>query len=273
MELKISKSPFFVGDLLLLVIAYFIAGQSRFPAQLWQMLLMFLCVAVGAALGVFPFILEYRLAAKLAEAQELTTVVGQIQQLQSVATQISQATSQWQGVQGEAEKIGTVARGLVERMETESRGFQEFMQKINDAEKATLRLELDKMRRAEADWLQVCVRMLDHVYALHLGATRSGEPNLIAQVTHFQNSCREVARRVGLAPFAATPAEAFDAQRHQLLEGQALPRAGDTVAETLATGYTFQGRLLRPALVRLNQGNGESAVGTEPDPAAKLEKL
>src|ERR1051326_5193049 len=98
MELKISKSPFFVGDLLLLVIAYFIAGQSRFPAQLWHMLLMFLCVVAGAALGVLPFILEYRLASKLAEAQELTTVVDQIQQLQSAATQISQATSQWQGV-------------------------------------------------------------------------------------------------------------------------------------------------------------------------------
>lgn len=251
---KLNKWPFFLGDFLLLAIAYFIS--TRFPAELWQLLLMFLCVASGATLAIIPFILEYRLSAKVAEAQALSTVVGQIQLLETAATQISQATGQWQNVQGEAEKIGTAARSLVERMEAEVRGFREFMQKMTDAEKTTLRLEVDKLRRAEADWLQVSIRMLDHVYALHLGASRSGQPNLMAQLTNFQNACREVARRVGLTPFAAGPAEPFDAQRHQLLEGQQLPKNGGTVAETLATGYTFQGRLLRPALVRLNNGNG-----------------
>ena len=263
MEPKLSKWPFFLGDFLLLAIAYFISVQSRFPAELWQLLLMSLCVAIGAALGVLPFILEYRLSAKVAEAQALSTVVNQIQLLQTTAAQISQATNQWQNIHGEAEKIGTAASGLVERMEAEARGFREFMQKISDAEKSTLRLEVEKMRRAETDWLQVSIRMLDHVYALHLGATRSGQPNLIAQVTSFQNACREVARRIGLTPFAANAAEPFDAQRHQLLEGQDPPKPGDTVAETLATGYTFQGRLLRPALVRLNNGNGHAATVRE----------
>jgi molecular chaperone GrpE (heat shock protein) len=139
------------------------------------------------------------------------------------------------------------------------------MQKVNDTEKATLRLEVDKMHRAENEWLQVSVRMLDHVYALHLGAARSGQPNLIAQMTNFQNACREVVRRVGLTPFAANPAEPFDAERHQLLEGEQAPAAGGTVVETLATGYTFQGRLLRPALVRLGEKNGNAAQGAEPN--------
>ena len=45
--------------------------------------------------------------------------------------------------------------------------------------------------------------------------------------------------------------EAYDSQRHQLLEGTPPPPADAVVAETIATGYMFQGKLVRPALVRL----------------------
>jgi len=51
--------------------------------------------------------------------------------------------------------------------------------------------------------------------------------------------------------------------RHQLLEGEKAPPAGGLIAETLATGYTFQGRLLRPALVKLKESNGESGKPQE----------
>jgi molecular chaperone GrpE (heat shock protein) len=67
---------------------------------------------------------------------------------------------------------------------------------------------------------------------------------------------RDAARRVGLTPFVAADAEPFDGQRHQVMDGGAAPAAGAIVAETVATGYTFQGRLIRPALVRLRDGEG-----------------
>jgi hypothetical protein len=86
---------------------------------------------------------------------------------------------------------------------------------------------------------------------------------LIAQLSNFQNACRDAARRVGLTPFAAEAAEPFDEKRHQLLEGQKTPADGAIIAETLATGYTFQGRLLRPALVRLRESNGEAGSPQE----------
>ena len=107
--------------------------------------------------------------------------------------------------------------------------------------------------------MHVLVRMLDHVYALHVGAMRSGQPNLIAQLDQFQHACRDAARRIGLTPFAANPADLFDAERHQLLDTKQAPPAGAKIAETVATGYTFQGRLLRPALVRLQETNGHTA--------------
>ncbi len=118
------------------------------------------------------------------------------------------------------------------------------------------------MRRGEGEWLQVLVRVLDHVYALHQGACRSGQPRLIEQVASFQNACRDAARRVGLTPFTANEAEPFDAQRHQLVEEGAKPPPDAVVAETVAAGYTFQGRPLRLALVRLREDKAEVAAAT-----------
>ncbi|PYJ08183.1 MAG: nucleotide exchange factor GrpE [Verrucomicrobia bacterium] len=269
-EAKLSKWPFFLGDVLLLGAAYSIYHPAKLAPGPWQMAFAVLCVAVGAWLAILPFVLEYRAAMKVAEAGALTTVVAQIQNVERLAGQIGNATGQWQNVQEQADKVAGSAREIAERMAAEVRGFTEFLQKANEGEKANLRLEVEKLRRAENDWLQVLVRILDHVFALHQGAVRSGQPNLITQLANFQNSCREAARRVGLVPFAAGDSEPFDPKRHQLVEGDAKTAADGIIAETMASGYTFQGKLLRPALVRLQtdaarQPAPGGLVKTEPE--------
>ncbi len=255
-EPKISKWAFFLGDILLVAVAGAIYLKSNVPLGPWQLGLIVVCVAAGASLSILPFLLEYQVSARLAEADALTDVVGQIKGLESIAEQIAGATARWQSVQEVADRVASTSRAIAERMSAEAKAFTEFMEKANDSEKATLRLEADKLRRAEVEWVHVMVRMLDHVYALHLAAVRSGQASVIAQLDQFQHACRDAARRIGLAPFAANPTEPFDAQRHQLIDGEPTPPAGSTVAETIATGYTFQGRLLRPALVRLRGANG-----------------
>ena len=250
---KLSKWPFFLGDGLLLGMAYFISYQSKFALGHWELCFVVLCVVGGALLGIAPFLLEYDALGKLAETGALTTVVSQLHNLEGIAAQISGATGRWQDAQDQADKTARAASEIAERMTSEVKAFTEFMQRANDSERATLRLEVEKLRRAEADWLQVLVRTLDHVFALHQGALRSGQPNLIAQLGSFQNACRDAARRVGLTPFAANEAEPFDAERHQLVEEGAKAPPDAVVAETIAAGYTFQGRLVRPALVRLRE--------------------
>jgi molecular chaperone GrpE (heat shock protein) len=271
-RIKISKWPFFLGDLLLLGAAGFIYAQSTLPLGLWQMVVAGTCVLAGACLGVLPFVLEYRLLLKLVETSALTTAVEQIKNMESVAAQISNATGRWQNAQEEAEKVAAAAKSISDRMALELKAFTEFMQRANEGERATLRLEVEKLRRSESDWLQVSVRMLDHVHALHQGAVRSGQPNLMEQLSAFQNACRDAARRVGLTPFAADRAEVFDPKRHQLLDGQSAPENGATIAETVATGYTFQGRLLRPALVRLADHNSSPESGKTTDSASEQEQ-
>jgi molecular chaperone GrpE (heat shock protein) len=266
-SLKLAKWPFLLGDALLLGTAYFLFSQSARPMNHWEILGCVLAVTFGAALAVWPFVLEYRALTKLTEADGLSNAVAQIQNLEQLAAQIGSATAQWQSVQESADKTSTIARDMAQSMANEAKSFQEFMQRANDGEKATLRLEVEKLRRAEAEWLQTLVRMLDHTFALTQAAARSRQPGVAEQLSNFQNACRDAARRVGLTPFVAASAEPFDEQRHQLVEGDPKSAKDATVAETIATGYTFQGRLIRSALVRLQANDG---VLAQMDSAPKL---
>lgn len=262
---KIPKWPFLLGDALLLGLAFYIIWQSPHPISQWQTVTSLASAAVGALLGVAPFILDYRAILRLVEANTLGEVAGKIEDLERLAARISVATGEWINVQTQAEKISAGAREIADRMTEEVRQFSEFMQKMNDSEKAALRLEIEKFHRGEAEWLQVLVRILDHVFALHAAAVHSNQPQLAEQITQFQNACRGVARRVGVTPFVAEPDEPFNPDRHQTLDAKAKPPADAAVAETIGVGYTFQGRLLRPALVRLKaNGAGKSEENQSP---------
>ncbi len=208
-------------------------------------------VAVGAWLMVTPFILKYRAELKLAEADALQSTVAQIQNLEQIKGQISDATGTWLNIQGECARTVATAKEVADGMAAEAKNFMEFMQRANDSEKATLRLEVDKMKRMEGEWLQVEVRTLDHVYALHRAGQQSGQPSLAQQLAQFQHACRDAARRVGLAPYEPEPGEPFDPQKHQAADPNVQPGPESRIAQTVATGYTFQGQLLRPALVLL----------------------
>src|SRR5258706_12772239 len=202
LQAKLPKWPFLSGDVILLGLAAFIVFHSRTPLALWQNVLGVGTVAFGACLAILPFLLEYRAAVRLAEAGKVATAVEQIQNLESLAGQISAATAQWQGVHEASDKTAATANQIADRMSGEIQAFTEFMKKANESEKATLRLEAEKLRRAEGEWLQIGVRMLDHAFALHQAAVRAGRADVIEQLGQFQNACRDVARRIGLAPFA-----------------------------------------------------------------------
>src|SRR5512144_1250054 len=158
---KLSKWPFFLGDALLLGTAYFIGYQSKFVLGHWELCFVVLCVIGGALLGIAPFVLEYDALVKVAEAGALNTAVAQLQNLEGIANQISGATAKWQDAQEQADKTAVTARQIAERMTGEVQAFTEFMKRANDSERATLRLEVEKLRRVEADWIQVLVRVLD----------------------------------------------------------------------------------------------------------------
>ena len=248
-SIRVPKWPFFLGDAAMLGLAYFIYYDTRGPLGHWEYGAFGICVALGAMLAVLPFLLDQRASVRQLDTIALGSVSEKISNLEKIAAQIDSATHQWESLQALAGKTAASAGEISWRMAAEVRDFTEFMAKANDAERATLRLEVEKLRRAESDWLQVLVRVLDHVHALHAGAVRSGQQKLVEQLAHFQNACREPARRVGLVPFGPAPGDPFDPQRHQTADGDAPPENA-LVEEVLAAGYTLQGQLVRRALVR-----------------------
>ena len=251
---NIPKWPFLAANAALLAVAALVIARAAHPITQTEFILATATGALGALLGCLPFILEYRATKKLVEINATTTVAEQLQDLKKYSAQVATATDQWARVQettkGDAEKTVAAAREITERMTVEIREFNEFQVKLNDTEKGALRLEVEKLRRAEGEWLQVVARILDHIFALHTAAARSGQPEVAEQIGQFQNACRDAARRVGLTPFGAEPDEKFDEKKHRA-HGVENPPADGVVAETLAPGITFQGRLVRPALVRL----------------------
>jgi len=258
---RVPKWPFFLGDAIMLGLAYFIYWQGTAPLPLAEIIAGGLCVILGALLAVTPFVMDYRALLKTIEISALGGAMEKIQNLETLSAHIGSATSHWQLAHEDAEKTSAAAREISNQMATELKDFKEFLLQANDSEKVTLRLEVEKLRRSETEWLQTLMRVLDHVYALHLAAERSGQPQLASQIGSFQNACRDTARKVGLLPFVAGPAEAFDPKRHQTAGG-VTPAEGTPIAETLATGYTFQGRQVRLALVKLG--------GTARDPLASV---
>lgn len=260
---RIPKWPFLIGDLALLAVAGWIAYESGAPMNVWTGATCLAAVAIGAWVCVMPFLREYSAAVRLIEADSMATSLQQIQNIDEVKSRIMDATAHWQAINEQAAKAAQSAREVTDRMTAQVQEFQIFFQRSNDQEKSTLRLEIDKAKRAEGEWLQVMVRTLDYVYALYLAGVRSGKPELTSELSQFQNACRDAARRVGLAPFAPSVGEAFDPRQHQAHEAATEPPPGAPVGEVLATGYTFQAQLLRRALVRIAAGETQSAARIE----------
>lgn len=280
-EWKIPKWPFLAGNVVLIAVAAGVIYQAAHPISDLQIGIATGCVALGALLGCLPFILDYRATKKLIEVNAVTTVVAQLHDLKTYSAQIAAATDQWARVQettrGNTDKTVAAAAEIAERMSTEIQEFNEFQVKLNDTEKGALRLEVEKLRRTEGEWLQVVARILDHIFALHSAAVRSGQPELAEQIGSFQNACRNAARRVGVTLFSAAPEEKFDAQKFRA-HGVENPAADAVIAETLSPGMSFQGRVLRPALVRLQSADAPVAEvakevapeKTEPAASAEL---
>jgi molecular chaperone GrpE (heat shock protein) len=259
---KVTKWPFFAADLVLLGLALWIVSRQPHPLGPAPLALMVGCVVAAAWFAVWPFRLEYDTADKLTESRQLTSAVAEINKLQAVADQVRSATGQWQSAQDHSAKSVAAAKDIGDRMTAEAKAFADFIQKANDSEKAHLRLETEKLRRGETEWLHTTIRLLDHIFALRQAGVRSGQRNLVQQLTGFQDACRDITRRLGLAPVEAVVGEAFDPAKHQLAEGQPEAPDGATVEDTLATGYNFQGQMLRRTLVTVRPA-GQTAQADE----------
>ena len=260
---RLSRGPFWFADAMLLLTAVTLVVVAGPSIRSWEMLAVVSCVALGGWLAVVPVLREYEASVKLAETDHLAVTFAKLQDLDVLADRIAAATGQWQGVQEKATQTADLARGVVERLARESETFATAVSRTAEGEKQTLKLEVEKLRRSEGDWLQAVGRVMDHVFALHVAAHRSGQPALAEQIERFHAACRDALRRVGFVPVVAAPDEPFDPRRHQVADGSRPPE-GAKIHETVAAGFLYQGQLLRPIIVRISGGSEPGSEGLGP---------
>jgi molecular chaperone GrpE (heat shock protein) len=249
---RLAKWPFYLADLLLCAVIFFVLNQLA---------------AMAAWVSVLPWLKEHQAATQLSDSSNLKSSIEQIKSVEKVADLIRQSNSQWQGVQDASARTLASAREITDKMKVEADEFMKFIASAHDQERAGLRLEVEKLRRMEGDWIKVAVQMLDHVFALARAAERSGQQQLIKQLQQFQNACRDVARRMGLAPFVPAIGEPFDHRAHQLPNPQMTAQEGEKIKDVLASGFTYQGQLLRRSLVLLDS-SAPNAEGSAAEPEA-----
>lgn len=269
---KMTRWPFVVGDLVLVVVAAGLVLHGHRPLLTGEVLAVAGLCAVGAWIMILPFLREHAAAVTLQQQAGLADTARQIGELQSVATHIREATSQWQNIQEGARRASETATGAVEKVSGEARAFTEALQRANDQEKQTLRLELDKLRRGGTEHLQVIVHVLDHVHALYQAAARSGATPLVAQLGQFRAACLDAVRRIGLSSYEAKPGDAFDPTVHQTPEGRE-PTPDSRITGTIACGYTYQGQPVRRILVTVEGSSAPAPAVVEEaaeDPALEL---
>lgn len=259
---KLPFWPFILASTLLLAAAAVVFKLAHQPLQLWEAGAIVIFVGGSAWSFLIPFLRRNADNQALSQADSIAASLAQINKIDQVAGQITNATAQWQSVHGHATQIAETSKELAGSISKEAKSFAEFLQKANDSEKAHLRLEIEKLRRTEIECVQVLTHFLDHTFALMSGAQKSGQRNLIEQIGQFQNACLDVARRVGLAPIVPAPGEPFDERVHQWAEEGKKPEANARIKGTLVSGYGYQGQLIRRAVVAL-QTNEETPATPE----------
>ena len=271
---KITKWPFIVGDVALLLMAWLVYYESdpNTPFNGLEAFWCFACVAAGAWVMVLPYLREFQAKADLTEASELAASVEKISSLEALTKQVENATEQWLHVEDRANEINATSKEIAGKINAEAREFTEFLQNANDTEKKHLRLEVDKLNRAQVDWVKVVTGMLDHVFALNQAGRQSGQVKLIRQLDNFQIACRDVARRVGVVTHEPKPDECFDGEKHQLRDPEAEPESGAKIIGIAAQGLTHQGQMLRKTIVVIEGEELGQASSSNDKSKAKAKK-
>lgn len=150
--------------------------------------------------------------------------------------------------------------GVLERAQKRAREAQDAMLRaIAETENQRKRLERDQVERIRYANDSLLVDMLRVLSSLELclahagdhadvGVLRAGVETTLAQF-------RAVIAGVGVAPMQTQPGDSFDPKQHEAIAQDAtsaLPAR--SVTQVVETGFTYQGRVLRPAKVVVSAG-------------------
>ncbi len=246
---RIPYIPFVIADLLLLGTAVVIVMMADRPMNAWEISAVVVCVAAAASFMVYPFrkLIDFEL--RQAGSEKLHDAVQRIRTVESLAARIESVTSHWMEIEKKAEHSLDKSEDISREMIEEADSFREFIKNAQSEETQHLRLMVEKLRKAEKDWVHIIMAMMDHSIALRWAAEKSGNANLAAQIGNFHAQLIEITRQIGLLPFEPQPGDSFDSEIHQLMDSESNASEGTSIKSVRSAGYRFRGVVLRRALV------------------------
>ena len=202
---RLSSWPFLLIDGTILFTAAAILNTAERPLPLSTGALIALLVVIGGAVALFPFWRAYRNELKFAELEAVEETVRRIEGLSTVADRVERAESSWLEAKNSSETIAKNLNETTTALYEESKAIREFAHQQNDQQKANLRLEVQKLKQWETEWVQAGTIALDHTAALHAAILQLEDAQATRKLNKFQNSIHEIMRRVGLVGFAPRP--------------------------------------------------------------------
>ena len=145
-----NKTPFFLGDALLLGLAsWMIIDHGGLPEGN-RLILVVTWVLVGILFSLLPFLADQRASLKREEWSGMANIGAQLQALPDLQRQIQLATSQWQSIQEQGKATVAEADKVAQSMTQESARFLEVMQSI-DVDVTNPSFDLPRAFRSELE--------------------------------------------------------------------------------------------------------------------------
>ena len=251
---SVVKWPFLLADFSVLVAAAglaWLAHNRELPWSLGLAAVIAAAVMAGAWILITPFLRDHDARLKLQEQAGLADTVAQIRQMEKVAASVATTSNQVASSQTGLTNAIEASRSLVGVMHEERQAFTEFLQRRDDQERQTMRLELDKLRRGEEETMKEICHLLDHNYAVFLAGQRSGQPAVAQQLANYRAVCLDSVRRLGIVAHEAVVGEGFNPDFHQTWDGQP-PAPESRITGTVACGYTIRSLPVRPIIVSVD---------------------
>jgi hypothetical protein len=150
---RLSKLPFIIGDLALLLLAWLIAYRHPNPFSPLPLLLITGCVVVGCTSLIIPFAVNYVRDQEEAAASLHRELSEQFKRLMAASEHLQHATVQLKTVEEIATKNLQAAEKLPYRMQEKIAEFNQQLAAAEHEEKEALEQELATLRSAASERL------------------------------------------------------------------------------------------------------------------------
>ncbi len=199
---KLPKWPFLAGDAALLGLAWFIASESRNPFTGTPFVVIVSCVALGALLGVVPFLTDYARKQDEALDERQRALDALSRTVAASAEQISIAASGLHEITTLAQRNLQAAEQLPDKLQEKIAGIKNQLTGARDSEREELKKELARLRVSEGERLQSAADKLAQVVT-ELARLEAATQKLLAA----RPEPVERARPEPIAPASPEPAE------------------------------------------------------------------